>query len=220
MARKHSAEPREEVRTVKHLEQDRYDLVERSTRVGVHRSPERSGSFWLRALIVLLTAAVLATLGIVFLVIGPGNVQLPGTADETDTPVAVKVVGEIDPATTITILNGTPATGLEWNIEQAIRDNQWGIVDFAGPAEDRAVTITAVFYVDPKDEALAKGLGEQLGGASYYLQPDYESYGTQLVVLLGSDYVGPGAMEMPAPDPAAVEEAPVGEAPADQLAEE
>jgi hypothetical protein len=181
---------------------DRYDLVERSDRVGVHRAPERPGSGWFRALIVLLVTAILATLGIVFLVIGPGNVQLPGVIDDSLAgPAAVEVVGEVNPETTIAILNGTPAEGLETAVEQAIRESAWGTIVFAGTAEDRAVGITAVFYVDPKDEALAKGLGENLGGASYYQQPDYATYGTQLIVLLGQDYRGPGAMDMPAAAP-------------------
>lgn len=217
MARKQGAEAGGDTLSTKRVNhQDRYDLVERSNRVGVHRSPERSGSFWLRSLMVLLSAAVLATLGIVFIVIGPGNVQLPGAVEEPKTPAPVAVVGEIDPTATVAILNGTPADGLESNVDQAIRDNLWGDVLFSGVAEDRSVGITAVFYVDPKDEAYAKGLGEQLGGASFYHQPDYASYGTRLVVLLGSDYRGPGAVEMPAPEvtPPA-EETPAEEQPAE-----
>ncbi|MBC9936654.1 MULTISPECIES: LytR C-terminal domain-containing protein [unclassified Leucobacter] len=217
MAQKQSAESSGEARASgTRAPQDRYDLVERSHRVGVHRSPERAGSFWLRALMVLLTAAVLATLGIVFIVIGPGNVQLPGAVEETKKPAPVQVVGEIDPAATIAILNGSPADGLEDNVDQAIRTGALGDVIFAGVADQRDVTISAIFYVDPKDEAFAKGLGEQLGGASYYLQPDYASYGARLIVLLGSDYRGPGAVEMPSDTPAApAEETPAEEQPAE-----
>lgn len=217
MAHKHSAESSDAARVTGHrAQQDRYDLVERSGRVGVHRSPERAGSVWLRALMVLLTAAVLATLGIIFIVIGPGNVQLPGAIDEPDAPVVAQVDGQIDPTATVAILNGTLNEGLEVNVEQAIRDGALGDVIFSGVTEARDVTISAVFYVDPKDEAFAKGLGEQLGGASFYLQPDYASYGARLVVLLGTDYNGPGAVaasiDAPA-DPA--EEQPAEEQPAE-----
>lgn len=172
---------------------DRYDLVTHSGRAGVHRAPVRSGTTWLRLLVVALLTAVLATFGILLLVIGPANVQLPTAIDEKNPVVATKVTASFDPATTVSVLNGTSQDGLESAVDRAIEAEGWGTVSFASLAEDRDVAITAVFYVDPKDEGLAKGLGEKLGGASFYQQGDYASYGTQLVVLLGSDYVGPGS---------------------------
>lgn len=175
---------------------DSFDKPGKSRRVGVHRAPKRAGSAWLNVLWIVLATAVLTVLGIIFVVIGPENLLFPqGTdqAQEATTPTEEVVKGKIDPATTVTVLNGTDTAGLGDEVAATITEDQLGTVTFVGNAADQTATISAVFYSSEADEALAKGLGDKLGGIFYYYKEEYSSFGTQLVVLIGSDYVGSGS---------------------------
>lgn len=169
---------------------DSFDKPKKGRRVGAHRAPKPASAGWLRALWILLATAALTALGIIFVVIGPENILFPqgnDSSQEAVTPEEV-VQGITDPATTITVLNGTTTPGLGDEVASIIIDNQYGTVEFVGNSDDQTATISAVFYTTPDDEALAKGLGEKLGGMSYYLRATYASFGTQLIVLIGSDY--------------------------------
>lgn len=131
---------------------------------------------------------------------------------EEEPQVATVVTAEIDPNTTVVVLNGSDINGLAFEVDEIINAEGWGKTIFSGEAEDRDVPISAVFYGDPADEAVAKGLGEKLGGISYYLSDSYKLYETQLTVLLGKDYAGPGkeqalaATQAPNPDDEVEEE--------------
>lgn len=169
---------------------DSFDKPPKLRRVGAHRAPKPASAAWLRALWILLATAALTALGIIFVVIGPENILFPqgnNSSQEAVTPEE-EVKGVTDPATTITVLNGTTTPGLGDEVASIIRDNQYGTVEFVGNSDDQTATISAVFYTNPDDEALAKGLGEKLGGMSYYLRTTYATFGTQLIVLIGSDY--------------------------------
>lgn len=175
---------------------DSFDKPGKLRRVGVHRAPKRPGSAWLNVLWIALATAILTALGIIFVVIGPENLLFPqGTdqAQEATTPTEEAVKGKTDPATTVTILNGTDTPGLGDEVAATITDDQLGTVTYVGNAADQTATISAVFYSNPADEALAKGLGDKLGGIFYYFKEEYASFGTQLVVLIGSDYAGAGS---------------------------
>lgn len=151
----------------------------------------------MRVLWVALATAALTAIGIVFVVIGPENLLFPqanDTAQEAET-VEDEVRGVTNPETTITILNGTTTPGLGQQVEAEITEGNYGTVTFVGNAADQNAAISAVFYHDPADEALAKGLGEKLGGIFYYLREEYSIYETQLIVLIGSDF--PGATPAP-----------------------
>ncbi|WP_325091632.1 LytR C-terminal domain-containing protein [Leucobacter sp. M11] len=165
--------------------------------MGAHRAPARNGSSLVRFLWILLSAAVITVLGIIFVVIGPSNLLFPETGSAApsgsgSSKAPVKAV--IDPSTTVTVLNATGDEALTAAVVAEIRAQRWGIVEFTD-ATDEPADLSAVFFTDPKDEALAKGLGDQLGGVFYYLREDYSIYDTQLVVLLADDYRGPGASQ-------------------------
>jgi hypothetical protein len=159
----------------------------------VHRAPKRAASVWLNVLWIALATMALTALGIIFVVIGPENLLFPQGADQSQqatTPTEKAVKGKTDPATTITVLNGTDTAGLGDEVAATITDGELGTVTFVGNAADQTATISAVFYSNTADEALAKGLGDKLGGIFYYYKEEYASFGTQLVVLIGSDYAG------------------------------
>lgn len=182
---------------------DAFDKPLRSRRVGAHRVPPSRSTLWVRTLWVLLATAALTAIGIVFIVIGPENVLFPQANDSSQEAETTEeqLQGESNPETTITVLNGTSVAGLGEEVEATIVDGNLGTVTFVGNAADQNATISAVFYHDPADEALAKGLGEQLGGIFYYQREEYALYETQLIVLIGSDY--PGATPTPQPTPTA-----------------
>lgn len=171
---------------------DRFDDIEKSRRVGVHRAPKRKGSGLIRALWLALAIALVSMVGILLLVIGPEKVLFPqgSIGQDAESTTEAEVRGKIDAATTITVLNGTPTPELGQEVADLITQKQYGTVTYVGAASESTAKISAVFYHDPADEALAKGLGEKLGGMQHYLREDYVSYGTQLIVLLGSDYEG------------------------------
>lgn len=169
---------------------DSFDKPQKLRRVGAHRAPKPASAAWLRALWIVLATAALTALGIIFVVIGPENILFPQSnsgSQEAVTPEE-ELRGITDPATTVTVLNGTTTPGLGDEVAAIITDGPYGTVEFVGNSSDQTATISAVFYTTPEDEALAKGLGEKLGGMSYYLQATYASFGTQLIVLIGSDY--------------------------------
>lgn len=175
---------------------DRFDRFERTSRAGVHRAPAGRGAGLARVLWVLLATAVLTVIGILLIVIGPKNILFPsvdGSGVASSRPATSQVAAEVNAETSITVLNGTQRDGLGEAVSGAIRDAGWGMVEYTGNADERTTEISAVFYSDPQNEALAKGLGEKLGGVFYYLREDYAIHETQLVVLLGENYVGPGA---------------------------
>jgi hypothetical protein len=170
---------------------DSFDHPPKIRRVGAHRAPKKGGGAWLRVMWVALATVALTAVGIIFVVIGPENLLFPessNSSQEAQTDEEQELPGITDPATTVTVLNGTTTPGLGDEVAGIITEGSYGTVEFVGNSADQTATISAVFYSDPADEALAKGLGEKLGGIFYYLREDYTTFGTQLVVLIGSDY--------------------------------
>lgn len=181
---------------------DSFDKPKKGRRVGAHRAGRGAGAGWMRALWIIIATAVLTALGIIFVVIGPENILFPkGTdqAQEATKSTEATVKAKVSAETTVTVLNGTTTEGLGQTVADVITSKKYGTVVFVGDAADQTATISAVFYHDPADEAYAKGLGEKLGGIFYYERAEYESFGTQLVVLIGSDYKAPQGASTPSP---------------------
>lgn len=179
---------------------DRFDSVPKLDRVGAHRATERAGSATARFLVAAFLTLLLTATGIMLYIFQPASVSfMEQLADDTRSEPAQNVQAEIKPETTVVVLNGTEHENLALDVDEIITREGWGSTMFSGDAEDRNVPISAVFYADAADEGLAKGLGEQLGGVSFYLNPNYVTYGNQLTVLLGSDYAGPGARTSASP---------------------
>lgn len=176
------------------LPQDRFDRLPRSGRTGAHRLVARPHRFWQYLVAALVGVAVLTAAGVFALQNAGGS--LPSFFDSTEeAPEVPQVKPELDPEATIAVLNGTETAGLEASVGQVITDNGWGQIGFTEVAATNDVSISAVFYVSPDDEAAAKGLAKELGGVSTYQSDEYGQYGVRLIVLLGSDYAGPGIPE-------------------------
>jgi len=170
---------------------DSFDNPPKLRRVGAHRAPKKPGGAWIRVMWIALATIALTAAGIILVVIGPQNLLFPGATDPSQQAQIEKeaeIVGVTDPSTTVTVLNGTRTPGLADEVADIISNGPFGTVEFVGNSDDQSVTISAIFFSDPADEALAKGLGEKLGGMFYYLREDYVTFGTKLVVLIGADY--------------------------------
>ncbi|MFC5339137.1 hypothetical protein [Leucobacter denitrificans] len=177
---------------------DRFDDIPRSSRVGAHRVTAQPKVFWLYVFITLAGAALLTAAGIIGVNIANTTGSLPPLPSETQKPTeeAPKVSAELDPEATVVLLDGTSADGeLALRLAPIITEQQLGAILAAAPAASSDVTISAVFFADPADESAALGLASELGGISTYPSTDYTEYGARLVVLLGTDYAGPGKDE-------------------------
>ncbi|WP_240423397.1 LytR C-terminal domain-containing protein [Leucobacter sp. wl10] len=175
--------------------QDRFDLVRRSGRVGAHRITARPRYVWQYLVAALLGFALLTTLGIIAVQNIGGSGSLPGARPTTGSTPSQTAQAKLNPDATVAVLNGTETPNLAAAVDQIITAKQWGQIRFSGAAAASDVTISAVFYTDPADASAAAGLAAELGGLSTYVTEDYASYEVQLVVLLGSDYAGPGLKE-------------------------
>lgn len=176
--------------------EDRFDHPPKGRRVGVHRIVAKPRRFWVFLVAALVGVALLTGAGI-FAVNNIGG-EIMGAGETSEKAPAVEQTAPVlDPEATIAVLNGTVTPGLEASVAQTIVDNEWGQIGFTEVAASNEVQISAVFYTSVTDEAAALGLAAELGGVSTYQSNDYTQYGVQLVVLLGSDYAGPGV-----PDPA------------------
>lgn len=175
---------------------DRFDNIAKPDRVGSHRAVERAGSAGTRFLVAALATLALIAIGVLFVTFQPrGASFVDELLGEEEITAPGPIIAQIDPDTTVVVLNGSGIDGLAFEVDEIINAEGWGKIIFSGETEDRDVSISAVFYSDPEDESFAKGLGEQLGGISYYQSDTYVSYKTQLTVLLGTDYAGPGKEE-------------------------
>lgn len=179
--------------------QDRFDRVkDEPGRVGAHRGPARRGRGWFA-----LLWAVLATIALVFgglFVLSRWldvDFGLPILAQPTQTPVPTETTpaptianpADIDPARAITIivLNGTPVTGLQDTVWQQLKDAGWPVTSRANSA-DREIDRTVVYYSDPADEDVARGLVEALG-VGEIRQVGVDTYpGAKLTIVLGADH--------------------------------
>jgi len=168
------------------------DLPKDLARVGAHRRPPRSG----RGLITFAWAAlatgvfVLAGLlglnalrGLSFLGEEPAASATP-SAQVTADPVLDPAT--IDPARaiSITILNGTPTVDLEKTAQAGLTG--WP-VGATLVASNRAEPTTIVYYGNPANEDVARGLVLALGVGEVR---ESTAYNAPITIVLGADYVG------------------------------
>lgn len=177
-----------------HPPEDRFSRVE-TAKVGAHRQNPRPRYVWQWLLVSVLAFVLLTAGGIVWLTGFGGEEALPLGEQGTAQPGEEKVEGVLDPEASVAILNGTETPNLAAALDEIVTENEWGTILFSGTAASSDVAISAVFYANDADEAAAKGLAAELGGVSTYVSDQYTEYGATLVVLLGTDYAGPGIEE-------------------------
>lgn len=186
---------------------DRFDdLPEGVVRVGAHRTPKKRGRGW-----IAFAWAALATFALIFggtfvmtrffgIDMGLSIFEPPAapTPTPTPTPTADPITdpSTIDPARVIRIeiLNGTPIVGLQATIAESLRAEGWAIAS-AVPSSAKDVAKTFVYYTNPDDEDVARGLAIALGTGEIKLVTPETFPTAQITIVIGADY--------PVPTPAA-----------------
>ncbi len=178
------------------LSPDRFDRLPKNRRVGAHRVVGRPHRFWIYLVSALLGIALLTGAGVIVLqVTGADITRLAEEAPEP-TKAPPKVTAELDPTASVVVFNGTPTDNFEAVVDGIITQNGWGQILFSAPASSSDVGISAVFYSAAEDEPAALALAKELGGVSVFQTSNYDEYGARLVVLLGTDYGGPGSDQL------------------------
>jgi hypothetical protein len=187
---------------------DRFDEIPDDLhRVGAHRAPARRGRGWIAfAWSALATVALIAGGLFALTLLNPDlEIRVPGvdTAEPTAGAEAPPVGDDgeaaaepaLDPALPISVINGTPTTGLATTVGDFLVAQGWGGaaqgVGSRATAATSDVETTQIFYSDPANEAAARMLVEHLGVGELRLANDYPA--SPMTVLIGADYQGPTA---------------------------
>ena len=183
---------------------DRFDeLPDDLQRIGAHRGPVRRGRGWIAFAWAALATLVLILVGIVGLRTFVGmEINIPflsttpapeAVVPPTQTPTAEPVLdpSSIDPARAITtsIYNGTTAAELQNTVGDALTAAGWTI-DARARASTSDVAVTTVYYSDPANEDVARGLVVALGIGEISLVPAETFPGNPLNIVIGADYPG------------------------------
>lgn len=195
---------------------DRFDSIPHTVdRVGAHRGPAKKGRGWIvlagafGATVLLVGAGV----GVLFLQNDKLNFSMPGAAS-TDAPAASASttppaspeptesavapppaevtppapVATVDPSLSVTVLNGTPGTGVAAAVGRTLTNAGW-TVDDTGDADSEDVAVTTVYYSDATLEGAALGVAASIPGAETRLSDAFSGTGASLTVVVGNDYV-------------------------------
>ena len=185
---------------------DRFDDVPDSLgRVGAHRAPRRRGRGWIAVAWALLASGALVVAGLYSLSLVSDSVtfEIPGFSEPepmptpeptpTMTPTAESVVDpsevELPSGFTITVLNATPFAGLAAQGGTELSEAGWPVGTTTNAAQDDFPD-TVVYYSDPANEGLARGIAQQLRVADIELSDAFP--GAPITVVLGSDYAARG----------------------------
>ena len=178
--------------------QDRFDSVpDDLLRSGAHRGSAQKGHGWVVFAGAALATGALIVAGLIGLAVIRGTIELPFfAAGKTSAPTLTSkptAVPSINPALSITILNGTETNGLQKAAGDNLVKQGW-----AGASADtgsranaatRNLTKTLVYYSDPANEGAARALVVSLKVGDIRLSGAYPQ--SPLTVVLGSDYVAP-----------------------------
>lgn len=165
-------------------------------RVGAHRAPPKSGRGWVTFAWAALLTGIFVVGGVFALNTYRGLGFLGEKPPATAAPsVVVTAEPILDPALiaperaiTITILNGTSTTGLEDVAGEALVG--WPVGSLL-VASNRTEETTIVYYGDPANEDVARGLVVALGTGEVRESTAYP--GAPVTVVLGADYLPPPA---------------------------
>ncbi|GMA91366.1 LytR C-terminal domain-containing protein [Homoserinibacter gongjuensis] len=184
---------------------DRFDDIPHDVdRVGAHRAPRKPGRGWIAFAWAVVATAVLVVVGLFGLSLVNPDFELPFAPGQTESPTPSETVVETaapitDPTTvdperlatlSIAVLNGTPTTGLANTAGDQIAAAGW-------PDPSRAAAsatneeVTYVYYSDPADEGIARGLLQLMGAGDVRLSDAFPA--ASITIVLGSDYAPPPA---------------------------
>ena len=177
---------------------DRFDdLPHHLDRVGAHRAPAKKGRRWVAFWWALAATAILIALGAIGLSVLNNrlNFTFPGidTTTEVVEPTAEPVPTAeptTDPNASVTVLNGTPGTGVARSVGDLLAASGW-MVGTMSNADTEDVVATTVYYADPTQEGAARGVAALLPNSVIALADTFAGSGATLTVVVGSDYVVP-----------------------------
>lgn len=157
---------------------------------------------WLVFLWAAVATVVLVAVGIFGTLLASGRIELVPTPTPTVEPTP-EVTPVIDQSYEVMILNATPEQGLATQMKEVVVGAGWAAdAVTAGEAGSEDFPTTTVFYVNPADEAAAKGLAQVIGGAATEQSEAYPPTSPdvpQLTVVIGLDRTAAG--QTPAPTP-------------------
>lgn len=168
------------------------DIPADLSRVGAHRAPAKGGRGWITFAWAALFTGIFVLAGLFGLswlngqsFFDDGSTALPSASA---TPEADPILdpATIDPARaiTITILNGTPTVDLESTVGGQLITAGWPIGAQA-LASERTIDTTVVYYSNPADEDVARGLVLALGVGE--IRESTAFLGAPVTVVLGTD---------------------------------
>jgi len=174
---------------------DRFDEVPTdSGRIGAHRAPARRGRGWIMLAWAALATGVFVLAGVFGLgvlrdtaFLGGGDEAGGGTPAPVATAEPLTDPSLIDPARaiTITVLNGTTTVDLEGAAGTQLTDAGWP-VGTTGNASESTIETTTVYYSNPADEDIARGLSQALGVGTVLESTNF--LGAPITIVLGSDF--------------------------------
>ena len=177
-------------------EKDRFDRLPRTRgRVGAHRGPRRRGWgwFWLLIALIAIAAIVFGALRVLHVTMG---IEVPwlgistpsASSTETSAPSMIDDPADIDPSRgiTIVVLNGTPLSGLQDTVYDGLQADGWPVTS-KGNAGERDQPTTVVYYSNPADIDVARGLVSVLGVGDVQSVDAGQYPGASITIVIGED---------------------------------
>lgn len=172
---------------------DQFDQIPADlARVGAHRAPPRAGAGWITFAWAALFAGLFVLIGL-FGLNGLRGLSFLGEQPVASGTPSVEVTADpvLDPSTidpergiTITILNGTTTVALEKTAGTALAG--WP-VGATLTATNRDEEKTVIYYSNPANEDVARGLAIALGVGEIR---ESNAYAAPVTIVLGADYQG------------------------------
>ncbi|MBF4635551.1 LytR C-terminal domain-containing protein [Agreia pratensis] len=195
---------------------DRFDTIPADLhRTGAHRGPRLKGRGWIAFAWAALATGIIVAGGVITLAVINDSIKfddiLGGTTASTPTPTPTptpEITPVLDPAVTVTVLNGTETVGLAASVGDSMREAGWAGIGSTANASATDFKTTTVYYVDPAHEAAALGLADSLFAkatadasangvtlsiTSIRVEQSNQFQGAQLTVVLGADFLEPSA---------------------------
>lgn len=173
------------------------DIPADLARVGAHRAPAKSGRGWITLAWAALFTGLFVLIGVLGLNLlnGQGFFDDGGPTAAPTTSASPTAEPVLDPTTidaaraiSITVLNASPTVDLESAAATALRSAGWPVDAFA-LASQRDIEKTVIYYSNPADEDIARGLVLALGVGDVLESPAFP--GAPVTIVLGSDYQAP-----------------------------
>ncbi|HLP23218.1 MAG TPA: LytR C-terminal domain-containing protein [Microbacteriaceae bacterium] len=166
---------------------DRFDdLSEQSGRVGAHRPAPRPFARFVFAMWALLAVVLLSGVGIGAVVVIDNGIF--SSADDSNSAMKPTVSPTVDPSVPVTVFNGTPTEGLEQSASDELTAAGF-VIEASAAADKNDIVESAVYYTSPTYEGVARGVAEALGIGKVAQSAAFTSIGSNLTVVLGTDFV-------------------------------